>query len=948
MYDSYHIPGTVNNISLYLHYLADHTQSNNTFFLTIGNTTVYTDNYTTTEQTILLDDSQLSSMLNYSLLSNTTVPVRLGFENLSYEVEYTGVADVIVITDVSGSMDWRFDTDTSGIARSCSDPNLSDPSTKRISVAKCLDKQFAIDILNISGNQLGLVSYRASTDDIEPLTTDLTTINNAVDSYYASGGTCICCGINSAKNELSNDLQRTVLIASGAEWNYTNKSLTGNIPPSNGNEWYEATYDAEVNWSTGNAVLGFDAGAGGITTDLGSIGSGLLLYADFAEPNDGDELTPQIEFTNDYISTSNTYGLGAGDDGWDWPGDYGEGSSSATDYNGVQNGKLEFDWANGPWWSRDNDCSGHDCDGGYAISVTLNQSYIDLLNANGTAQLSFDYEWDGNSGPFEDTDNIWIKARWDSPTSGQHYLGSELNNEGGDTTIEVAEGDNPNIDFSGTHLQDISSWIENNGTYYLELGALLSASEDREYGDVRFDNILLQVSNTTAHYYFRKHFHIDNLSQVRRAVLNVKADENAEIYINGGYVGEVVGGEGKEWDLTGLTVSNNFFKLGSNVIAVKLTNSVTDAAFDIELVGINDSRTGALMVMTDGVATYTCSGYYPDLDGDGSDDQPTDHAIGAACDASEEYGIKSYAVGFSDNADETTLREIAACGNGKFIKSDNVTALGKFYQDTAIEIAEVSRQSQTIVVGSGDPSDSILYSDSYININYTPYAEVPKPDEISITFQSEKLNDCTGEIEIFDGLRVADAVVTSYSGPHWTSYVAVNNQTVFNLSEYSDTFVLIGDPYTVQIPSTLLQPGNHSITILTADGPKNTSGVCSNDNSLIYTALVTASTPRTDVVEFSDGCLWTIEFEDGTNVTEGIPGDYTGSNTCSYTSTSINYNSLDAYDVAAYEILSQLDFDDDGRLFINIDTEDLEIIVTLVSEVPYLWGPAVIQSEVWS
>ena len=141
-------------------------------------------------------------------------------------MEYTGVADVVLITDVSGSMGWRFDADwVAGTPRQCDDPNLQDPSTERLSVAKCLDKDFVHEILNISGNEMGLVSYYSVTDSVDPLTTDELSLNNSIDAYSAGGGTCICCGINSAKDELIKNLKVTQIINSGSNWNYTNNSI---------------------------------------------------------------------------------------------------------------------------------------------------------------------------------------------------------------------------------------------------------------------------------------------------------------------------------------------------------------------------------------------------------------------------------------------------------------------------------------------------------------------------------------------------------------------------------------------------------------------------------------------------------------------------------------------------------------------------------------------------
>ncbi|MBD3208891.1 hypothetical protein GF367_00545, partial [Candidatus Woesearchaeota archaeon] len=128
----------------------------------------------------------------------------------------------------------------------------------------------------------------------------------------------------------------------------------------------------------------------------------------------------------------------------------------------------------------------------------------------------------------------------------------------------------------------------------------------------------------------------------------------------------------------------------------------------------------------------------------------------------------------------------------------------------------------------------------------------------------------------------------------------------------------------------------------------NTTG-CSDNNTLIYTGFINSSTSRSTVVEEAVGCSWTVEFEDGTSQNFTVPDFYAGAKDCAYTNASHdpeNYTA-DAYDIAVYTLLEQLDFDDDGRVFVNLVAEDLEIIVSLVSDVPYLWGPAIMGVELW-
>jgi len=95
--------------------------------MTIGNLTVYDGmlNNATGNITVNLTDDILD-VLNYSFISEKTIPYRMGHYAFN-ESNITGEghnADVVLITDLSGSMKWRMGdwTEISGIARTCDNP----------------------------------------------------------------------------------------------------------------------------------------------------------------------------------------------------------------------------------------------------------------------------------------------------------------------------------------------------------------------------------------------------------------------------------------------------------------------------------------------------------------------------------------------------------------------------------------------------------------------------------------------------------------------------------------------------------------------------------------------------------------------------------------------------------------------------------------------------------
>jgi hypothetical protein len=395
--------------------------------------------------------------------------------------------------------------------------------------------------------------------------------------------------------------------------------------------------------------------------------------------------------------------------------------------------------------------------------------------------------------------------------------------------------------------------------------------------------------------------------------------------------------------MRGRSISSTYFNSGNNVIAVELHNSKYAAKFDLELRGLNDSKDRAIMVMTDGVANYQCSPTHTSV-GDG-DIRAVGDAINASCEGREKYGITFYAVGYSTASHEPTLEGIALCGEGIYARSENVTILREFYQDVASSIISGTRHAQTIEI-QGNITTNILYDDSYIQIDYIPIVEPPQFGEISLIVEEKNFDNCSFNVYIPPDIRVSNAKLTSYSSEHWTDGVVINNNDVYNLSGFSIDYTAMGDPFLINIPATVLIGGNNSFFMSTGDSPSNNTE-CSKNNTLIYTAQVQASVSYSDVLEKAIGCEWFVEFDDGENISLKVPPTYSGAKKCYYTTALIDYDANDTYDDAMFNLLDNLDFDDDGRIYVNIKENNLVVGAISVGKVPYPWGPAISEVRVW-
>ncbi len=248
LYSSFYVPGSLNSMNIHLKFF-----NNYTTYLTIGDQEVFSSSGSSVNQTYDLDDSNLT-MLNYAGLSMETIPIRLGIRNVSYLANVTGNADVILITDLSGSM------------AQCVENNSNCPAgDQRIDLAKRLDEEFVDIVLNGTGNRVGLVGYRSGIASFHSLSDNNLSLKTQINGYWADGGTCICCAINKAYELLSSSnasRQKFIVVMtdgipshkcggysspSACDGNSSSSSFEGDC--------YGCTYCCPANPYTGNGCL---------------------------------------------------------------------------------------------------------------------------------------------------------------------------------------------------------------------------------------------------------------------------------------------------------------------------------------------------------------------------------------------------------------------------------------------------------------------------------------------------------------------------------------------------------------------------------------------------------------------------------------------------------------------------------------------------------------------
>jgi hypothetical protein len=181
----------------------------------------------------------------------------------------------------------------------------------------------------------------------------------------------------------------------------------------------------------------------------------------------------------------------------------------------------------------------------------------------------------------------------------------------------------------------------------------------------------------------------------------------------------------------------------------------------------------------------------------------------------------------------------------------------------------------------------------------------------------------------------------------------MGTHVAYNLSHFNTNYANLGDPFPIPIPGPYFEQGEtNTITVGTGDNAFNSTN-CSVNTTLLYTGLINMinfTDPYSSVHANATGCNWTIEHELGYNFTLSVPTDYTGPRQCTYTNTSHDtsgFDNDDSYDWAMYNFLVHVDYNNDGRIFINFGSSNFIVNSWVVHDVPYLWGPTIAEVRVW-
>ncbi|MEM4703378.1 MAG: vWA domain-containing protein [Candidatus Pacearchaeota archaeon] len=913
LYDSIYIPGNITSMSINLSY---EQQANTTPILKIGNVTVWRD--TREDRTgpfnLLLTDDMIKGNLSaagltYDNISKKTVPIRIGLE----EMAAGGVGDVIIVTDVSGSMAWRINDDQGGEDISLddcgniSDPNnpLFDPITSRLSLARCLDLDFASILLSAPGNRVGLVSYSGKPNNVPwpyvpiniventlNLTDDLTAVRNRISVYEAGGATGICAGIREAREYLSkySDPSRKKFIL----------ILTDGLANVHCNQSSDRTVGcgpAECFNNNDNFCNNYGCGSG-------------CNYRVIPSRNVGWRLKPTIAYMNDKWVTivGGSTSVSGNLDAFEWktgvsdrwlrntsftngisinPGSYPP--APALAFNVLENGKWNLIIAH------KNGSQSRWIFKGYERSGSAWQE--NFLLVNGLPTFNYAEAYVTPTVAFNVTGNnkwVLIIGYRNSSNNYGYHKGYYWNGSGWQENSSLISGIPIMPEFSDTGpAPTLAFGVANNSKWNLIIG--------------------LRNATLLAYYWNGSGWTNDN-SIVR------------------------------EFDVNRLPAGESY---ASPAVAYGVINQTQWYML------IGAGRMHSLVWLPE-------ENRWLRICGDAVGDTAMQHAINEA-ERAWNNNITVHSVGFGPIAycpsAQTTLQKIAEAANGSYYSSMNSSELRDKLREIAEEILRLSYTNQTVIV-TGNVSSNL--TEGYMNINYTfdtggldigsgnPLPSGSSEEAIKtllgdfMTLETSGFNETTGKVELVipEEWNPFEAVVVAYSGPLWARYAELKNSTgqdniVYNLDDWVLSYTLLGDPFRINIPRNIIGNGTNYVTLYFGSNSSHTS-MPSNASKVIYTIFKKPQFSYTEAKSKREGCNWTIEGPNG-NFTILVPQDYQGSKICNYTNATVGYDPDDVYDTAVYNLLyNVLDTNHDHKIEDANFEAEYDINVILLTGIPFL------------
>ncbi len=948
IFDSFYVPGTLRSMTVFLHF-----NHQNTLNLTIGNKTVYSGTGSGVDETVVLTDATLSTLLNYAALSKKTIPLSLRLTGFATAIVPT---DSVLITDTSGSMQIC----DVGVNYTGCGTNLE----QRLAAAKEADRVFVDTILQSNGSRIGLVEFGSTVKSSLGLTGSKTLLDQTINGYAYGGGTCIECGILKAAGILVDDAG-ALMVANRSIWKVEDAFAgVGGEPPAQGSlTWKDTGYNDNA-WDSKQAPFFFY-----------QHGSNLLVNYHFSENNTRAQGILDNSLNNNHATVGSDNYLKFRPN-FTTGGAYG----SAWYFNGIDNyiAVPVLQSMKAPKnltimsWVRINKTNADDIHA--IISRNGRNNKRDWFLAVGSETptgngvnniVQFQVSGDCKDKTRIGGNTTLLKNQW-------YHIAATYNSTSRQMKVYVNGVENTN--YSSLSDGPIPSSLCDSGNN-VRIGQRADGQGHMFNGtidELRVYNVTLtsqQIANVYNNqsfavqgpYYVRKTIAVgNNFSSFDSIKAYLRYDDGVELYINNNlaYTG-TSNNNGTYWTAI-VPISKSLLTLGTNTIAAKISNDDgASAEFDMELIGTLPKK--AMLIMSDGEAT-TVSYKAP------HQSYPFEAkkvALDTACDIHSRFEIQLYTVSFGNSGDDASMRAIASCDDpNNFFEGSDLDTLKNVYKTIAQLIVNTTLEEQTInILGN---FSSVLYHDSHINISYEPEITLPDFKQIALTFETDTFPSCTASFFVPPVAGIEQALVTSYSGDIWTENVTLTNSAgvnqVLHLGEYGTSYQNIGDPYKVNIPPSLISLNKiNTIKVALASASGNQSSRCSQNNRIIYTARLSAAGTSVNVLPVLAGRTVTVYHDSNYDgIVDGSTALAVGSTLPVFNPTPVDIDALNptenAVDAAIINLMNTLNFvvmpgnagaagTATNPIDVKITALDTEIIAN--KNVPFAWGPADISFVIW-
>ncbi|MGM5487508.1 MAG: vWA domain-containing protein [Nanobdellota archaeon] len=233
---SIHALGTSPSAEINLNYFAENNPNTEALYVQLNDNIEH-------EDTTPNNHGTYSKTFTSTDLAPGTNLLRIG-RGKNPDLNYTIPVDVVLATDISGSMDCDMDHEHPQLCQfygdygnktpACNDPGLIDENTQKLKLSTCFGKNLTDIIMDdYAGNKIGIVGFSTNASSYLNLTNDPNKIENKLDSLNASGETCIACAIARARKIL-NDSAKTrreiVLMTDGSATDCIEKAESCIIP----------------------------------------------------------------------------------------------------------------------------------------------------------------------------------------------------------------------------------------------------------------------------------------------------------------------------------------------------------------------------------------------------------------------------------------------------------------------------------------------------------------------------------------------------------------------------------------------------------------------------------------------------------------------------------------------------------------------------------------------